>query len=156
LCDPEQATQFDQLARQFAPGFTSLQYRWAALKLRKEAKFARARAERFRGETPTEFSKPKLLSEIDWSDLPAEAGLYLVSDKSKKQTFYAGSTLDLRKRLSDQFQFDLLDVWGRTTGAKELTLRFVTSKPNMPELLAHQSLLVHEHQPTLNLLDLSA
>ena len=45
LCDPDQAAQFDQLARQFAPGFTSLQYRWAALKLRKEAKFARARAD---------------------------------------------------------------------------------------------------------------
>ncbi len=156
LCDPEQATQFDQLARQFAPGFTSLQYRWAALKLRKEAKFARARAERFRGETPTSFSKPKLLPEIDWNDIPAEAGLYLVSNKSKKQNFYAGSTLDLRKRLSDQFRFDVLDIWNRTTGEKDLMLRFATSKPNTPELLAHQCLLVKEYQPTLNLPDLRA
>ena len=156
LCDPEQATQFDQLARQFAPGFTSLQYRWAALKLRKEAKFARARAERFRGETPTDFSQPKLISEIDWNDLPEEAGLYLVSNKSKTQNYYAGSTLDLRKRLSDQFRFDVLEIWHRTTGVKDLTLRFATSKPSSPELLAHQCLLVSEYQPTLNLADFGA
>ncbi|MCX7419070.1 MAG: site-specific DNA-methyltransferase [Planctomycetia bacterium] len=156
LCDPDQATQFDQLARQFAPGFTSLQYRWAALKLRKEAKFARARAERFRNETPANFSEPKLIQDIDWNDLPTDAGLYLVSNKSKKQNYYAGSTLSLNKRLSDQFRFDLLEIWQRTTGTKDLMLRFAVSKPSAPELLAHQCLLVSEYQPTLNLPDLGA
>jgi len=156
LCDPEQALEFDRFARKFAPGFTPLQYRWAALKLRKEAKFARARAERLRAETPTNFSKPKLISEIDWNDLPEEAGLYLVSNKSKTQNYYAGSTLNLRKRLSDQFRFDLLDIWNQATGKKDLTLRFATSKPSSPELLAHQCLLVSEYQPTLNLADLGA
>lgn len=156
LCDPEQAAQFDQLARQFAPGFTPLQYRWAALKLRKEAKFARARAERLRGETPTNFSKPKLISEIDWNDLPEEAGLYLVSNKSKTQNYYAGSTLNLRKRLSDQFRFDVLDIWNQATGKKDLTLRFAASNSSSPELLAHQCLLVSEYQPSLNLADLGA
>ena len=156
LCDPEQALEFDRLARQFAPGFTPLQYRWAALKLRKEAKFARARAERLRAETPTNFSKTKLISEIDWNDLPEEAGLYLVSNKSKTQNYYAGSTLNLRKRLSDQFRFEVLEIWNQATGKMDLTLRFATSRPSSPELLAHQCLLVSEYQPTLNLADLGA
>jgi len=35
LCSPELAGEFDAIARRIAPGFTSLQYRWAALVLRK-------------------------------------------------------------------------------------------------------------------------
>ena len=38
LCDPDLADQFDEIARRLAPGFTSLQYRWGALKLRKNSK----------------------------------------------------------------------------------------------------------------------
>src|SRR5262249_9899871 len=38
LCDPALAERFDEIARSYAPGFTSLQYRWAALTIRKRAK----------------------------------------------------------------------------------------------------------------------
>lgn len=38
LCDSELAAQFDELAQRIAPGFTSLQYRYAALNLRKVKK----------------------------------------------------------------------------------------------------------------------
>jgi site-specific DNA-methyltransferase (adenine-specific) len=31
ICDPELASEFDRLAAAIAPGFTPLQYRWAAL-----------------------------------------------------------------------------------------------------------------------------
>ena len=43
LCDPALAGQFDEIARRWAPGFSPLEYRWAALKLRKSAKVVRAR-----------------------------------------------------------------------------------------------------------------
>ena len=39
LCDPALAEEFDRLAADIAPGFSSLQYRWAALNLRKAKKF---------------------------------------------------------------------------------------------------------------------
>ena len=48
LCDPALAADFDALARRYAPGFSSLDYRWAALKLRKQAEIARSRAARLR------------------------------------------------------------------------------------------------------------
>ena len=40
LCDPELANRFDEIARNLAPGFSSLQYRWGALTLRKKSKAA--------------------------------------------------------------------------------------------------------------------
>ena len=36
--------RFDGIASRLAPGYRPLDYRWAALKLRKEAKYARSRA----------------------------------------------------------------------------------------------------------------
>ena len=47
LCDPDLADQFDKIAESLAPGFSSLQYRWGALTLRKKSKTARVRSEFF-------------------------------------------------------------------------------------------------------------
>jgi site-specific DNA-methyltransferase (adenine-specific) len=38
LCNPDYATHFDALAARIKPGFTPLDYRWAALSLRKKGK----------------------------------------------------------------------------------------------------------------------
>ncbi len=35
VCDPQLAAEFDQLTESLSPGFTSVEYRWAALNLRK-------------------------------------------------------------------------------------------------------------------------
>ncbi len=45
LCSPEFAKEFDRIAEEYAPGFTSFQYRWAALAIRKRAKDARCLAQ---------------------------------------------------------------------------------------------------------------
>ena len=37
LCDPELAARFDQYAKLISPGYSSFQYRWAALTVRKWA-----------------------------------------------------------------------------------------------------------------------
>ena len=38
FCDPAKATYFDRTAKRFAPGFEPVQYRWAALRLRKASR----------------------------------------------------------------------------------------------------------------------
>ena len=38
ICDPERAAEFDSFAARLAPGFSPLQYRWAALNLRKTSR----------------------------------------------------------------------------------------------------------------------
>ena len=49
LCDPDLAANFDEIAERFSPGYTSFQYRWGALALRKRAMRSKRAAERFVG-----------------------------------------------------------------------------------------------------------
>ena len=60
LCDPALAREFDARAGAFAPGFRPLEYRWAALKLRKQAYFARSRGSRL--VAPARLSSPLFLT----------------------------------------------------------------------------------------------
>jgi DNA modification methylase len=97
LCDPTLAQELDRRAASLAPGRTSLEYRWAALKLRKEAKFARGRAAVLR--PPGLLSAAIPLSETTDTQLPKQPGLYILSDTSKKE-FYVGETFNLNRQLS--------------------------------------------------------
>ena len=97
LCDPALAAEFDAKAQQFAPGFTSLQYRWAALTLRKAALVARTRAELLKA--PARFGERVPLCELDADQLPESPGVYVLSENQTTR-LYAGETLNLRNRLS--------------------------------------------------------
>src|SRR5262245_58193444 len=81
LCDPQFARRFDELAAALAPGFTPLQYRWGALKLRKESKRARARArllQRQKPQSPNEpFNDPLRVIAGSLSRVPSSSGVYL-------------------------------------------------------------------------------
>ena len=157
LCDPEQAAEFDRIASSFVPGVPPFRLRWGALKLRKESNAARARAKVIKSIGPAKFSKPRSVEVLDWSDVPSEAGLYLVSGKTNAERLYAGSTLNLRQRLSNQFRFDVQDVWKQTAGSSTNapTVQFFTAAPNSPDLMAYQSLLVAEYRPKFNLPELA-
>jgi site-specific DNA-methyltransferase (adenine-specific) len=153
LCDPELAARFDNLARSYAPGFDPFRYRWAALKLRKEAKSARVRAKVL---APVRLNRPVSVSESDWSHLAGRAGLYLVTGDPAKEKLYVGETLNLGERLQSQFRKDLLGVWFRHTQRGEILVRTFTADRSPPELLGYQSLLVGKHKPKLNFKELAA
>ncbi|WP_010588267.1 DNA methyltransferase [Schlesneria paludicola] len=100
LCDPALAKQFDEIAAKFAPGHTSLEYRWAALKLRKVQNTASTRSSRL-----AQIKLPKSWSSTDHAKLTAlqgEPGLYMVY-AANHQPLYAGETFDLGKQLGKQF-----------------------------------------------------
>ena len=97
LCDPKLAAKFDELAGRLAPGFSSFEYRWAALKLRKEANMARGRGQVLT--PPTGLGKSVALSELKLSDLPDEPGVYVLSERDGRE-LYAGETRNLRDRLT--------------------------------------------------------
>lgn len=100
LCNPALADQFDQIARKFAPGYSSLQYRWGALKLRKVSNIAGHRSNRLsQVRLPASWlcHDQQRLSELD--DQP---GLYMVYEKEGRP-LYAGETFDLGKRLKNHF-----------------------------------------------------
>jgi site-specific DNA-methyltransferase (adenine-specific) len=144
LCHPHLAATFDEVARRWAPGFSSLEYRWAALKLRKNAKLLRSQAE--------------LLSDaclgpaisLDGSSsrkLPESSGVYVVIG-AEQETIYAGEAGNIRQRLGDP---KTRQLWKNVSGC--LTAQWSPISCRYSTRLAHQRRLVNRHRPLLNLPD---
>lgn len=94
LCDPELVAEFDQLCSELSPGYSPLEYRWAALSLRKQ-----------RGLCPEILSHVCTASrvtlwkcrELETGHLPTSPGLYVFIDGRK--VLYVGEASNLRTRL---------------------------------------------------------
>lgn len=153
LCDPFVAAEFDRIAGNFAPGFSSLQYRWAALKLRKQAKVARHRADSLAA--PRKLGKPVSFDEFDPHSVPETPGVYLLGHP-RSQKLYAGEAVHLRNRLLRQFGPSCRDLWRQCAEECQVAPRGlqVWVRPlegPACEMLAWQTCLVRRFQPRLNL-----
>lgn len=94
LCDPDLCNQLDELAMEIAPGFSPLQYRWAALNLRKAKKLSPEILGRvIQSETVLTFR----VDGLPLDAIPTNQGLYLFYDPP--QTLYIGEASHLRSRL---------------------------------------------------------
>lgn len=94
ICDPVLAAEFDELAARIAPEYTPLQYRWAALSLRKNRRLQPepiARAIR-----PVSVMQQRA-DQIDLVNVPATQGLYIFFAGS--ECLYVGEAQCLRSRL---------------------------------------------------------
>jgi DNA modification methylase len=147
LCDPMLAFKFDRIAGDFAPGHSSFEYRWAAIKLRKEAKSARSRAEVLK---PARLGNPIPVAELAVQSIASEPGLFLVSNQRDHAKFYAGEALNLRERLELQFGEGQRETWFRYCDTQDLRVEVAWDMPGFPELLAYQSSLVKAHRPRMN------
>ena len=94
LCDPELTHQFDDLAKQICPGFSQLQYRWAALKLRKSK---RLRPELFAHVVDPNTVQVFKLDDLDLQRIPTEQGIYIFFGGA--ETLYVGEGENLRLRI---------------------------------------------------------
>ena len=149
LCDPALAAEFDQIAASFAPGRSSLEYRWAALKLRKEARFARTRGASLSPDKLS-VSAPVTIGRLDLSDVPESSGMYVLRDEATGP-LYVGETLNLRKRLAMFSGQPGASGWEGLAG--QLLIELVATGDAPPELLAWQSRLARHHRPKLNIED---
>src|SRR5262249_5483071 len=149
LCDPDLASQFDAIARSLAPGYSPLEYRWAALKLRKEAKLARSRAEVL---VKGLLSKPLAVEGRFWKTIPDSPGVYLVCGDQQASPLYVGEALNLQQRLRGKFAPQPRKVWADF--APRLAVQFFRAEANPADLMGYQSLLVREHRPPLNVANL--
>ena len=153
LCDPQLAAQFDQVAHRLAPGFEPLEYRWAALKLRKLARDARTRAALL---TLNRFEQTQNAFEDAWNHAPEEAGVYLVESPDLEHKLYVGGALNLKDRFDVQFGREgAQKAWAPFCSKygcslESLTVRLFTSKSNSTDLVAYQSILVGRYKPLLN------
>jgi hypothetical protein len=99
LCDPALAAQFDEHARRLAPGHSSFQYRWAALRIRKRAKDAK------NGARLLDLPSPRgcELTDVNLDKLRGFGGVYILKSSSRL-TVYVGETFNLAERLEQQRQ----------------------------------------------------
>ncbi|HUU97628.1 MAG TPA: hypothetical protein VM487_17980 [Phycisphaerae bacterium] len=94
ICDPVRAAELDELAARIAPGYTPLQYRWAALSLRKNR---RLRPEPIgRAIQPVSVAQARA-DQINLGDVPAAQGLYIFFAGS--ECLYVGEAQNMRSRL---------------------------------------------------------
>ncbi len=149
LCDPFLAAEFDEIARKWAPGFTSLQYRWAAMRLRKSAKLGRSRAKLL---MDVQFNKEVPLDLTSSNKLPEESGVYVVVARSNREALYAGESSNLRQRLHLQFGIETRPQWKKW---KSLTAHYFRTTCDYADRLAYQYRMIMKHQPLLNLPDQS-
>jgi len=147
LCDPALASMFDDIARRWAPGYRPLEYRWAALKLRKSSKQVRSRAELL---SDAHLSRHERLVSSSAKKLPDSSGVYIVFGDTK-EPIYAGEANNLRERLLTGFGPSKKSVWRGYSDS--LTARFFSTPCPYSTRLAYQRRLVNRHQPKLNLLD---
>lgn len=100
LCDPDKAKLFDSIAHDFAPGYKSVEYRWAALHLRKQiTQPVRKKAKaNFSSYAVDRFKPAKAIECVDFSRFDEQSGLYLLKDESRND-LYLGATSNLRNRL---------------------------------------------------------
>jgi predicted GIY-YIG superfamily endonuclease len=94
LCDPIKAQEFDALAVRISPGYSPLQYRWAALNLRK---LRRLRPEIIGKALPSKRVTVVSVREIDAAELPLGQGLYIFFTSS--EALYVGEAKNLRNRV---------------------------------------------------------
>ena len=152
FCDERLASCFDQIAARFAPGFTSLEYRWAALKLRKEATLAVGRAKRFRRKLKLNpWTNGTAYREFNVESLPDGPGVYGIARQGLESRFlYVGETTRLRKRLLTHLDKETQrDQW--LCSPDDLVIYTTITETIDDYPLARQILLAQSHKPGWNI-----
>ena len=148
LCDPALASEFDKAAARLAPGHSPFEYRWVALKIRKQAKTARTRAAVLA--PPSRLGKRVPIAELDVGTLETGPGVYVLSEAS--QRLYVGESLNLSQRVAAQFASDGQQHWA--DWGERLTLQTFATQTEPADMLAWQSCLASKFKSRLNFCEL--
>lgn len=150
ICDPELARAFDSHAERICPGATPLQYRWAALKLRK--------SKMLEPELLAKVARPTnvlalLVHEIDPRAIPSLPGLYLFYNPN--ESLYAGESENLRGRIAkhlDHSDNKGLAHWMWEYGTESLHLEIQTLDPSTATRVrrALETELIRSRKPIFN------
>lgn len=151
LCDPQLADEFDLVASQLAPGYSSLEYRWAALRLRKTSKLKPELVLRVAQIQSADFGP---IEKIQPQDLPDTQGIYIFYSIS--ETLYVGEASNLRKRVAkhlDHSDRKALAHWLWANGVKDLRLEVLVLPESFNSLarLAVEKELIKSRRPLFNI-----
>jgi site-specific DNA-methyltransferase (adenine-specific) len=150
ICDPELAAEFDQLAAAISPGFTPLEYRWAALNLRKASRLAPELLARV---APPVQVLTFPVSQIDLTALGPVPGLYLFFTPSI--CLYVGEAESLRNRIGkhlDHSDSKGLARWMWEQGIEQLFLEVQVLDVSVPQKVrrALELELIRSRNPLFN------
>jgi site-specific DNA-methyltransferase (adenine-specific) len=98
LCDPGLAADFDKIAAQICPGYTSFHYRWAALNLRKARKLEPEIGGRL---IVPEYCVSQKTRELVVAEIPERSGTYMFFTPTC--ALYVGEASNLYIRLKRHF-----------------------------------------------------
>lgn len=149
ICDPELAEEFDGYAAKLSPGFSALQYRWAAFGLRKAGRLGSKQKNPAKHPDWEHIGK---VSSLRLKKIPEIGGLYLFL--SDQQPIFIGHTDNLYHRLEKHMEVSSshgLPSWLWDTKKYPLNLE-VASLPSVTRSMrqAMELSLVKERRPLLN------
>ena len=152
ICNPQIASEFDALAESIAPGHSSLQYRWAALNLRKSK---RLRPESISHIVDSSATNLGAVNNLNITDVAAAQGVYLFYCASA--TLYIGETTNLRKRITKHL--DHSDnkglahwFWGNGFSEVHLELRILPASTTQRVRCAVERELIRSRKPLFNII----
>ncbi len=150
ICSPLRAAEFDSIASRICPGYSSLQYRWAALNLRKKRRLKPELLARIR---PPDRVLNLSVTELALDQIPTEQGLYVFL--SSTETLYVGEASNLRNRLGKHL--DHSDnkglahwIWEYGTGALHVEVQVLPSNTETKVRRAMEAELIRSRYPVFN------
>lgn len=153
ICDPSLARKLDRLAAELAPGFSSLQYRWAALNLRKASALKPEVLSRL---APADAVSLGAVAKIRVSDIPARQGLYVFYDSKARQALHVGEAENLQRRLGKHL--DHSDnkhlaqwLWRNGSASLFLELHVLPCSTTKGARRARESELIASRRPIFNI-----
>ena len=151
LCDPEKAGEFDLIAKTAGPGFTSPEYRWAALTIRKRTSNCIESSKNLPENLANlRLPRQKDINSIDLSALRKNVGLYVLQT-DEEERLYVGGTLDLANRIESHRK--ARKIFGCVT-----SIGIVKLSPNLTTGIQDglHSRFISKAKPLLNLKELAA
>ncbi|HMD53239.1 MAG TPA: GIY-YIG nuclease family protein [Phycisphaerae bacterium] len=157
ICNPILAAEFDRLAEQLSPGYTSFEYRIAALSLRKRRRLKPEIVARVirSGEICSHKASGLKIEQI-----PRKQGIYLFFFKGAG-TLYLGEAKNLRERIRKHLEHsDRKDLarWLWEHGSDDLFIEIhvLPEETTTSERRALELELIHSRRPKFNILGVDA
>ncbi len=140
LCDPAKLKVFDSIAKEFSPGFKVVDYRWAALRIRKRGNSLRKTLNQDPSFSAGRFFPAAPITEVQEYSNARVAGIYALKDADKNELFI-GETSDIGRRLSFH-----VSAWKHDKAPRFVSI-LPTEKMHLKEFKAR---LVAKRTPELN------
>ena len=154
LCSPDLLSDFDKLCADLSPGFSALQYRWAALSLRK----SRSIAPEIMGQV-IQAEEVQLLHchTLDVDAVTNAPGLYIFFNTENNETLYVGEASNLRLRIRKHLshsdnKYLARHIWDHGTEPLRLELHVLPRNVSTRIRRALETELIQSRRPVFNVL----